>query len=256
MNDLKQKSKSSYVWYRDTKMIGTILLLVIVALQVFAFLRVPVLSTIHAYTVGMVFGWYNPLFYIFVAYFALRMMFGDKVALPKWLKLNRFTYWFVAISLIFVSVTLIFPYYQAKIHNGFTMWGSEPWNLAFPKWFADFTDKSAWAPANTNGGLVGVFLFALSASLTSGIGAMFISIILLALSVSIVISGSFIGFYKNMMHKRTNDLKQSEEMAKNDMPLDDMAKKLPEDKSSQVVEKAQKTEENQDDDFPFEDPFK
>lgn len=255
MNEVKEKAKPTYVWYRDNKMIGTILLFVIISLQIFGFLRVPVLSTIHAYTIGMLFGWYSPLFYVYTAYFALKMMFGDKVTLPKWIKLNHFTYWFVAISIIFVSVTLLFPYYQVKLRDGFTIWGTQPWH-SFDTWFADFTAKSAWAPANTNGGIIGAFLFSLTASFSSGIGAMIISIILLALSLSIVLTGSFIGFYKNLMHKRTTELNKNEEMAKNEISIDHLTKKVPEDKTLIQEEKAQKADDNQIDDFPFDDPFK
>lgn len=255
MKDLSKKAKPSYVWYRDSKMVGTILLLVIVALQIFAFLRVPGISTIHAYTIGMLFGWYSPLFYVYVAYFALRMMFGQKVALPKWFKLHRFTYWFIALSLMFLSVTVIFPYYQVKMRDGFTMWGKEPWG-AFDKWFSDFRQEAAWAPANTNGGVLGAFMFALTASATSGIGAMFISIGLMVFSVSIVVSGSFIGFYKDLMHKRKESLENNEKAAQNDLPMDELARKTQEVNVAPSEEKVQNKPEETIDDFPFEDPFK
>lgn len=251
MKDMNVKTKSTYVWYRDTKMIGTIVLLAIAALQIFAFLRVPVLSTIHGYTIGMLFGWYNPLFYAYAAYFALKMMFGDKVALPKWLKLNHITYWFIAISFIFIGTSLFF--YQNK--TGYTSIGAEPWG-SFKNWFNDFTSEAAWAPANTNGGIVGAFLYALAASITSGIGAIIISIVLAALSVSIVISGSFIGFYKNLINSRKEELKQNEAKAESEFAIDKMAKKIPEDKVLENEEKPKETPQNKQDDFPFEDPFK
>lgn len=253
-----KENNKSYVWYRDSKMIGTIMLLIVAALQIFAFLKVPGLTTIHAYTIGMLLGYYNPFFYVFAAYFALKLIFGKKIELPKWLKLNSFTYWFVVLSFVFIGTSLFF--YQTK--TGFTAIGAAPWG-SFKDWFHTYTSEPAWAPANTNGGIVGAFMYSLIASMSSGIGAIITSIVLAALSVSIVISGSFIGFYRSLINRRHKELRDNEEKIKSEILPEPTMKtratqEMPKRESAPVeLEETPKEDTTKvEDDFPFEDPFK
>lgn len=267
---MEEAKKIRYSWTRDKKMIGTIILVVTVILQIFAFLQVPVISTIHAYTIGMLLGYYNPFFYIFVAYKALVMIFGEKVRLPKWIKLTDFTYWLVVISIVFIGTSLS-TYYQRE--NRFTDIGLAPWK-SFNVWFADYRSHSAWAPANTNGGIVGAFLYSFFAMISSGIGAMIISIAVGALVVSILVTGSFFGLYKTMLHKKNSELSKKEvtledegkvndlieratveDDSKYEVPADKMIE-FEEPKKDDVAEvKSGAKVEDEEDLFPFEDPF-
>lgn len=294
MNDEKiveqssKEIKSSYSWYRDKKMIGMILLIVTVVFQIFAFLEVPFMTTIHAYTIGMLFGFYNPFFYLFLVYISLVMIFGEKMKLPKWVKLTKFTYWVVAVSIIFIGAST--GYYQSL--NGWTSIGVEPWG-SFGEWFDKFTDGPWWAPAQTDGGLVGVTLYTLFASATSGIGALVVAVGTLFITISLIVSGSFIGLFKqlNDMRKKTLESKEmsdenaiSPENIKNDSqqhvkksepvknveivkPINVVTEKpvvVPESKPviKQPLQPKQQTQEvkiqpkaDAIDDFPFEDPF-
>lgn len=247
--------KTIYAWWRDKKMIATILLIILVTMLIFGFLQIPILSTIPRYTINMMLGFYSPLFYAFGIYWCLTIIFGERIVLPKWVKLNSFTYWVVAFSVVFVSTSLF--YYQDS--TGYTSIGGEPWK-AFDKWFHDFTQTSAWYPQNTNGGVIGVFLYSFFAMISSGIGAMIISIAALAVSISIIITGSFFGFYKNLIkkqkfihRKKENDIDKQINVERQNFNKDKESKNIniP---SSDFKESNEKNE--QDDDFPFEDPFK
>lgn len=259
-------------WYKDKKIIGTIILIIAVAFQLFAFLKVPFFTTIHGYTIGMLFGWYNPFFYLFLSYVALVLIFGSKIRLPKWVKLNGYTYWIAAISIMFIGASTGF--YQSK--GEWTTIGSKAWH-SFDIWFSDYRQHNdAWFPANTNGGLAGVFFYSLFSMISSGIGAFIIAIITLAITISFVISGSWIAFYKSLINKRKVILKQKEikidkETEKGQKIIEDMPvnneldiedpfaeeQQAPKVEQKQVVIETPKENKKQteDDDFPFENPF-
>ena len=199
---------TDYKWWKDAKMIGTISLIVTFCLLVFSFVKVPFLSSINGYTVGMLLGVFSPLFYIFVIYKSLIYMFDKKIKLPKWIKLTDVTYWIVVISIVFISSATGF--YQAK--NGYTSFGIKTWH-SFDGWYKEFTGSetvSAWTPNNTIGGVIGVFLYSLSSMLLSGIGSLILAIVMLVISFSILVSGSFIGFYTDLIKRKKTKLNDKE----------------------------------------------
>ena len=240
----------------DKKMLGTILLLIITLLQVVAWLKIPFLTSIHSYTIGMIFGIYNPIFYIYIAYKALKLILED-IKLPSFIKLNSVTYWFVGISLIFLSVSSSF--WQERISNGWTSFGSTQWKT-LELWFKDFTSDPSWAPLNTNGGVIGSLLYSIAASATTGIGALTISICLTTISISFLITGSWIGLYKEIKNKtkKIGTKNRNEEILNETRKL---VKKQSLEHTKAKIEKTQAislsspTKEVLNNDLPFDDPF-
>lgn len=240
-NKIKVKP-AEYKWWKDNKMIGTILLIVSICLLIFTFVKVPVISSITGYTIGMLLGFYAPLFYLFIIYKSLIMIFGNYVKLPHWIKLTDLTYLIVVTSILFISSSTGF--YQAK--SGFTSFGGKPWG-SFNNWYDTFTDSnSAWTPKNTNGGLIGVFMYSFTAMIFSGIGALILSIALLVISASIMISGTTIGLYRDLIKRKKLDLKAKE--IKDDKETDIAQFETKED--IEPPEEPKKTEI-----LPFDDPF-
>ena len=243
-----------YKLSEDKIMIGVILLILAVSMQVFAFLNVPVFTTIHSYTIGMLIGSYNPLFYAYIIYLSLIMIFKEKIALPSWIKLTKWTYLFVSISIVFIGSSS--GYLQTKISGHWTVIGTDSFKQ-FPAWYKSFTEgQSAWYPHNINGGLLGVFLFSISAMVSSGVGAFIISIILLALSVSVMATGTIVGLYKGIIKKRNLDLKKNRVNEEKKVSFDKLEITTREDfveKPKEEVKTEKKEEPN--DVLPFEDPF-
>ncbi len=255
MNQANTQSnvENNYSWWKDKKMVGTIILIVTVIFQIFAFLQVPFLTSIHAYTIGLLFGFYNPFFYFYVAYISLIMIFGSKVQLPNWVKLTKVSYWFVAISIMFIGSSS--GEYQHQL-GGWTQIGTKNWS-AFTLWWNAFTENglgSAWTPAATNGGVVAALFYSLTSMISSGIGSFILSIVLIATSVSVIVSGTSFGFYKTLIKNRTLTLKQREiQTVKNDvMDLSDFEDATVEDYSKETEIDEQELLNA----FPFEDPFK
>ena len=235
MSKANQENKK-YNILKDKKMLGSIILIVTVIIQIFSWLNVPVLSSMHGYTIGMLFGLYNPLFYVFIIYISLKMIFSDKLQKPAWMKLTNKSYWFVAISIIFVGTS--FGFYQSK--TGFTNFGSKAWG-SFNDWFEEFTSSSsAWAPKNTNGGIVGAFFYSFVSMCLSGIGSIIVAITVLIMSVSLLITGTTLGLYKETIKKRSIDLKRKEIKA---------------DKEADITNFQVPEEEKKETKVLFDDPF-
>lgn len=261
--EVKVHKNNKNAWYKDKKVIGTIVLILAVAFQLFAFLKVPFFTTIHGYTIGMMLGWYNPFFYLFTSYVALVMIFGEKIKLPKWVKLNNITYWIVVICIAFIGVAT--GYYQTK--EQWTTIGIKSWDT-FDTWFHSFAHGGkygAWTPANTNGGVIGVFFYSLFTMISSGIGSFFIAIICFVICLSFIISGSSYAFYKNLINKKKITLQQKE--IKVELEADKVEKIIAEvPKQAQMdfedpfaeeekQEEKPKPENEKKSDFPFDDPF-
>lgn len=244
----KKVKPAGYKWWKDKKMVGTIILISSIILLIFSFVKVPVISTINAYTVGMMLGFYSPLFYFYFIYKSLILIFGDKIVTPSWVKLTNTTYWFVVVSIVFISTSM--GYYQSK--HGFTNIGTKPWN-SFHTWWDKFTDGekvSAWTPNNTNGGLIGVFLYSFVAMIASGIGAIIVSITMLIVSASLLITGTAVGLYKDLVKRKKLDLRDKE--IKNDK--DSNIKQFESEADiSEEVEKEEVKEKIES--LPFDDPF-
>ena len=245
---LVENNVTVYHLKNDKKMIGVILLIIISAFQIFAFLNVPVLTTIHAYTAGMLFGVYNPLFYAYAAYLSIIMIFGDKVAMPTWIKLGRVSYWFVAVAVIFIGSSS--GYIQNTITDGWTGIGVKSLS-AMSKWFEIFTSGNVWFPSNINGGLLGWFLFSITSAGLSGIGSLIFAVMCLVVSVSLLVTGTWIGFYKTLIKRKETDDDDAIEPT-NEIDLSQFENNE-QTKTGIIV---QNTPVEPDvNDLPFEDPF-
>lgn len=208
MELIEQETKRpEYKWYRDSKMKATIVLIFIVVIMIFGFLKVPVLTTIHSYTIGAMMGYYAPLFYLFAILQCIKVIFDNKFVLPTWVKVNKLTYWIIVVAIIAVGTSLGF--YQGK-DDSYTVIGTKAWNT-FGTWWSDWTDNgeaNGWYPNNTNGGIIGAFYYSFTAMCTSGIGSMVISFLVLAVALSIIGTGSFFELYKSLIRKSKHDKHQ------------------------------------------------
>ena len=237
MNNILIKNKKQYIWWKDKKILGIILLIITIIMQIFAFIEVPIITTIHGYTIGMMFGYYNPLFYFYFIYIALEMMFFNKIKIFKWIKLTKKTYWFLVISIVMAGTSL--GYYQVK--NGFTNLGSSTWSV-FKYWFNNYTNNesvSFWFPCNTNGGIIGASIYVVTSTILTGIGSMIITIFMLSLSIVFLVKGhdnKFFIFNKINGFKKKNKKNKEEE------------------KTSKNIKLKQK-ENFFEESLPFEDPF-
>ena len=198
--EYKGPKPKKYKWTRDKKILGLILGSVSIVIFVFSFLKLPVISSINAYTLGMLLGWHSAFVYAYLFYVSANMLFDNKLKVPSWFKLNNKTYLFIALSVIFISVSS--GYYQTHT-NSWTKLGSAPVQSVSYWWNDVFTNSnSAWKPKISNGGVLGAVFYLVTASASTGIGALTIAIILLTCSISVLATGTISGLYKNINAKR------------------------------------------------------
>ncbi len=252
MNNQNKNPKNEYKALKDNKILGMILLMVAVTLQIFAFLEIPFLSSIHAYTVGMIFGIFNPLFYLFVIFHAMRMILPNKWTLPKWFKLTNTTYWIIVISIIFtVHAWGVYAKDHKDDHNNLYTFGGRAWKTAInDDWWHTFKTSDAnnhhWKPDSKWGGLLGYSVWATFAMFSSPIGAGIIAAIFLVVSTSLLVTGSGLGLYKFKKNKQRQILKEKE--AKGDELIEVKEEQEPITKTEHLVNTSEF-------DLPFEDPF-
>ena len=234
------KLTSKYKWWKDKNMVGIFLLIIVATFFTFSFMNIPFLTSFNKYTFSMLLGWYYPFIYAYIFYMSLQLIFENKLSLPKWIKFTKMSYWFVVISLVFVSTQT--GYFQSK--GNWTEIGHKSWH-AVSDWWKEFKSSgNSWVPSETNGGFIGAFLYSFFAMIFSGIGAFIMSILMLIISISILITGTSIGFYKQIMNKKRITLQRKE---------------IKEDKDSDIKNitiNKENDEKKESDLFPFDDPYK
>jgi hypothetical protein len=91
MEKISRPTKSKYLFYKDPRIIAIIIVLTVVTLQIAAFTHTPVLVTIHAYTIGMLFGQYSMFFYFYCLIIAATLLLKP-IRILKVIKLTHITY--------------------------------------------------------------------------------------------------------------------------------------------------------------------
>lgn len=253
---LVNTDSNQYKWYKDKKISGLIILFLAIAMQVFAFLNLPVLTTLHSYTIGMIFGYFSPFFYLYIAYIGFTFAFDYKAPKLNWLNVNRYSYWFYVLSIMYIFVGT--GYFQTI--SGWFKISSSAWEI-MTKWFEHFTQskKEWWLPYTTPVGVIGSFAYALTTTFISGIGSFIVSIVLIFFVVSKIITGSTLGFFRqksrikkleelNKRKEETQVIKLVSEPIEKDVkhidaPMKNVDVKLPENKGEQVIARKEITDE-------------
>ncbi len=238
--------KNKYSPWRDNKILGMVVLIIAVTLQILAFLEVPFLSSIHSFTIGMLFGWFNPFFYCFFIFHALKMLLPNKLTPPKWFKLTNTTYWFMALSIIFTAhAWVIFP----KAHRGLPF-GFEPWKIGFNEWWVNFkkihAHGSHWNPNSRAGGLIGYFIWSTFTMFSTPIGSGIIATLLLMASVSFLITGTMVGLYNFKNALKRQALKEKKATKEELVEIQE---------EQEPITKTEELTNTSEFELPFEDPF-
>ena len=235
------KMLNKYKWWKDKKMIGIFLLISLSTFFIFSFMKIPFLTSVNKYTFGMLIGWYHPFFYLYLFYLSIQLIWDDKFHLPSWIKLTKISYWFVVISIVFVSTQT--GYFQSK--GNWTEIGSKSWHAVSDWWQEFISSNDPWIPSSTNGGIIGAFLYSFFAMIFSGIGAFIIAILMLVFSISILITGTSIGLYKQVINKKKITLQRKEIRADQETDIDQI-----------TINQNKNLKIDNEDTFPFDDPYK
>ncbi|QJG66320.1 hypothetical protein HGG64_01165 [Mycoplasma phocoeninasale] len=185
----KTKKQKTYYATRDKNFLWTVVILITTFFTIISYINIKGLSTIHSYTLNVIFGMFAPLFYALILFVAIYKIFN----LEKTFKfsvfnfsLGRLIFWYISLiaigSMVFYTIELKGIEYNH--HTAF--------NVIFTKWFELFKGKTEIKdPALPNlytPGVFGTFIFAILsfAGNRSGIAIGFtVAILILALSIFI-----------------------------------------------------------------------
>lgn len=179
------KEKQYFVW-KDTSFLWTILILFLCFFITISFLNIKWLTTLHSYSINILFGMFSILFYVFLLLFCLKKLFN----LKNTYSINNifhFSLWRLAIFLFAVLIfgsTIYFvaiKIYDYSFRNVF--------KVLFNNWFNTFKNgKNVYLPYKYNAGIIGTFLYGIISMVGKKTGivlAFIFSLLILAITFSL-----------------------------------------------------------------------
>ena len=179
------KEKQYFVW-KDTSFLWTILILFLCFFITISFLNIKWLTTLHSYSINILFGMFSILFYVFLLLFCLKKLFN----LKNTYSLNNifhFSLWRLAIFFLGILIfgsTIYFvaiKIYDYSFKNAF--------KVLFNSWFNTFKNgKNVYLPYKYNAGIIGTFLYGIISMVGKKTGivlAFIFSLLILAITFSL-----------------------------------------------------------------------
>lgn len=179
------KEKQYFVW-KDTSFLWTILILFLCFFITISFLNIKWLTTLHSYTINILFGMFSILFYVFLLLFCLKKLLN----LKNTYSLNNifhFSLWRLAVFFLGILIfgsTIYFvaiKIYDYSFKNAF--------KVLFNSWFNTFKNgKNVYLPYKYNAGIIGTFLYGIISMVGKKTGivlAFIFSLLILAITFSL-----------------------------------------------------------------------
>lgn len=207
------KEKQYFVW-KDTSFLWTILILFLCFFITISFLNIKWLTTLHSYSINILFGMFSILFYVFLLLFCLKKLFN----LKNTYSINNifhFSLWRLAIFLFAVLIfgsTIYFvaiKIYDYSFKNVF--------KVLFNNWFNTFKNgKNVYLPYKYNAGIIGTFLYGIISMIGKKTGivlAFIFSLLILAITFSLFFISDL--RFKTLSINKEKRNKAKEELSKN-----------------------------------------
>lgn len=192
------QEKSKYIFYKDSRLISIIIILTALVLQIGAFTHTPVLVTIHTYSVGILFGRYSTFFYLYCLLMVVTIIFQN-IRILHIIKLTQLTYWFFSLSLMTALVTWF--YYTSNLSINTSSLGTGAFKQSFKLWWNNYNSPSSswWDHSTPDAGVIGALLYSIVASFSTTIVTAIIYSCLAILGFSLIVTGTWIGLYRNII---------------------------------------------------------
>lgn len=180
----KQISKKNYFFWRDNKILWTIIFLFFSLSFVVSFLEIPFFTSINSYTLGLLFGFLYPVIYFFVILIAIFKIFNRWPLKSKKINLNFWMAFFLFSTILWLSTSI----YQAIFNLQLNVFNFN-WKEEITRWLEEFT-KTQISNSNINPlffpnwkqiGLLNLIWNGIFVSLTTTIGSLAIPTLLLLL---------------------------------------------------------------------------
>lgn len=143
----------------NSQIIWTIITLISVSFFVFSFLEVPIINLIHAYSFGLFFGIFTPIFYFGIFLISFQKVVQFKRLSFKYFRPTNFKIGTIIISAIFLTIAIISiikGHIYASLEN-------EIWKQTFETWWENFTHNNkvinSLEPNTSHYGLFLLFIY-------------------------------------------------------------------------------------------------
>ncbi|ACF07442.1 ABC-type uncharacterized transport system, permease component [Metamycoplasma arthritidis] len=167
---LKVSKEKQYFVLKDETFIWTSLALLVSFFIIISFLQVRGLTTIHSYTINVIFGMFSILFYVWILLLILQRLFSLKKVYS--LHFFHFSLWRLALFFVAIAIfgSLIFNVYYG--YKGFA--SAQVFPKIFDGWFTQFKRGSnPWLPYKWTAGIFGTFIYALTSIFGGTFGMVF-----------------------------------------------------------------------------------
>lgn len=220
--DLKNRMKvnswnrKQYKIFASKQFIGMIMIALFVLLFIFSFITIPGFSTIHAYTFGMLFGYYSYFFYIGFIILGLCLLFQIDIKIDKFIasKYSHKIYFsWISYILLALGVALITESILILVKNNGNAFPKEgAFGKVIGDWWSTFTNKgdpnkAAQPNVLTSSGFVISLFMALVVSWSGCYVSIIIGILLVIYFIYFTIWGSIINKLKS--RKYTDDMRKN-----------------------------------------------
>lgn len=259
---IKQSKEKQYFIWKDTSFLWTILILFIAFFIVISFLDVKWLTTLHSYSINIIFGMFSILFYVLMLLFCLKKLFNWKNTYSL-KNIFHFSLW--RLSLLFLGIIIFGStiYFVAIKQYNYSF--KNAFSVLFKSWFETFKKgNNPLLPNKYNAGIVGTFLY----GLISMVGAQ--SGIVLSFIFSSFILATFFSFFfvsdlrfktlslnKEKRNKAKNEISKNIKIIKNKMKTNiytnifEFTDKTDEKEKIQILTNEQNVERNISDEISF-----
>ncbi|RMA79051.1 hypothetical protein JN00_0098 [Metamycoplasma subdolum] len=252
----KIKVENKYRVWQDTDFLWLILFFFTVFMTIISFLNIKGLTSIHSYSINVLFGMFSILFYVWAMLFCLKKIFKLKNTYS--FKILHFSLW--RLTLFFVA-TVFFSsviYFVSKGVRDYKP--SETFSKIFDAWFEEFKSTNNVAlPYKYTAGVLGTFGYSLftiaGGKIGTALGFIFTTLILVGSLVLFFISDTHLALISlskkvrekakaDLLAKKSSDAKAKlkvgkkfeEKMQEQKLANENVIKKINEDKALKLAE--------------------
>ncbi|MGZ9413507.1 hypothetical protein ACXX84_01650 [Mycoplasma sp. AC157] len=162
----------------ENKFLWFIIIIIHLALIVFAFLNIKGLTTIYSYTIGLLFGNLAYSYFLIVFILCIIKLSTPKIIFIKNFKIDLFL---ISLFLIFVNMFVSFIVLEVVQYEGnfYFSVGANVWNHNFQEWWNTLAPEkvNSSLPNLNHLGFINIFLYSVLKSTTSVIGVILVPLV-------------------------------------------------------------------------------
>ncbi|MBN3534943.1 hypothetical protein [Mycoplasma procyoni] len=250
-NKTNQKPfKTKFEKIKDSRLVWISVFLINLAFLVFSIVKIPVLSTIHSYTIGLFFGVFSYVYFGLIFIISFIKITHLNFLKTKWYRITM-------IDLAIISMLIVFLVeFSLNIDSINYKWGFSAMQEQFSRFWETFkSTKDAMLPNDFHFGAAIIFCVSLLISLATNLGALIILALALLIYITVVVILSkkhyVLVISSNKRLKKTNKNKKIEQTQNTDQKENDQVAVVTQ---QEIVEHQNNQQKNQQTENTTQEP--